>query len=59
MANIESENQMCYISDIPQRMPPILESLNEQLEKLETEKKYIESRISHIKGDIETIAKLT
>ncbi len=34
------------------------ESLNEQLEKLETEKKYIESRISHIKGDIETIAKL-
>ena len=34
------------------------ESLNEQLEKLETEKKYIEERIAHIKGDIETIAKL-
>ena len=34
------------------------ESLNEQLEKLETEKKYIEERISHIKGDIETVANL-
>ena len=34
------------------------ESLHEQLEKLETEKKYIEERIAHIKGDIETIAKL-
>ena len=34
------------------------ESLNEQLEKLETEKKYIEERIAHIKGDIETVANL-
>ena len=34
------------------------ESLHEQLEKLETEKKYIEERIAHIKGDIETVANL-
>lgn len=34
-------------------------SLHEQLEKLEKDRAYIEDRIAHIKGDIETIERLT
>lgn len=33
-------------------------SLHEQLEKLEKDRAYIEERIAHIKGDIETVANL-
>lgn len=33
-------------------------ALHEQLEKLEKDRAYIEERIAHIKGDIETVANL-
>ena len=33
-------------------------SLHEQLEKLEKDRAYIEERIAHIKGDIETVANI-